>query len=85
MTDRIEITGRKVEYAEDGYTGTVEEAVAAWRRDYPHFRIESINDEQVVAWCESCECPIFDGDEYGVDGDGIALCEVCLKEEPADG
>jgi len=36
---------------------------------------------EVVAHCEGCDRPIFDGEKYGRDEEGICICAECLPSE----
>jgi hypothetical protein len=36
---------------------------------------------EVVAHCEGCERPIFDGEKYGSDEEGVSICADCLPLE----
>lgn len=51
-------------------------SIAEFRKLYPNFRIESVDDREVLALCEICEEPIFEGEEYGGDEDGEVLVHV---------
>lgn len=85
MAESIEISGRKLEFAEDEYTGTVAEAVAAFRRDYPGFTIDTIDGEDVIHWCEVCGCPLFEDSDYYESEDGVTWCKSHdAPEEPAE-
>lgn len=36
---------------------------------------------EVVAHCEGCDRPIFDGEKYGSDEEGVCICADCLPSE----
>lgn len=38
----------------------------------------------VMGFCESCEAPIREGEQYASDQDGIMECEKCLEKYRAE-
>jgi hypothetical protein len=60
-----------------------ENAVKQFKEYNPEYTIESVNDEPVVAWCESCGMPIFESDEKEVhhqpDGDFYEFHKKCVE------
>lgn len=69
-------------------TTTIDEefaSVAEFREHHPDFRIEAIDDKEVVSFCELCELPIFEGDEYGTDPDGeVYVHNACAPDKEWD-
>lgn len=41
------------------------------------YTIEYINDHEVVGFCEVCDRPITEGEEYFSDTEGVLICEDC--------
>ena len=82
----IEIAGVKTEMIHPCYEGTVETAVNQFRKDHPGFRIEYIDGQLVIDFCEVCECPLFEDSDYHESEDGVTWCKSHdAPEEPADG
>jgi hypothetical protein len=60
--------------------------VAEFRHIFPSFNIESIDDKEVMGFCESCEKPLFvedPVDAYVTTEDDCYLCQACAKEYDA--
>lgn len=53
--------------------------VMSFRDIFPNRRIIAIDDKVVYGFCESCGNPIFEGEEYGADDDGVAVCQNCME------
>ncbi len=72
----IEVTGRsfhKVEFdAKDPA-----EAVRRFRALFPGAIVETVGDKTLVALCEVCGRPIFEGEPHEVDEDACLCGECC--------
>lgn len=55
------------------------EAGKAYRRKTGRWP-ESVGDDIVLAICEACERPLFEGDKYSSDSEGIHVCAACCPE-----
>lgn len=59
----------------------VAKALDDFRRHNPKAIPDSINDVEILYFCEGCSKPIMDGDKYGYDEQsGCHLCESCTTE-----
>lgn len=47
----------------------------------PGFRVVAVDDKELIAKCEACGKPIFDGDEYVPCEDVVYLCGECYHKE----
>lgn len=56
-------------------------SVSEFKAIHPHARIAYIDDKEVLAFCEHCGLPVFDGDDYQADTEGVTLCLSCCEEE----
>jgi len=67
---------RKVEYKEAELTDKE-------LRDYLKlgWRVESIDDKELIGRCEWCENLIMDGDKYDSDVEGVLQCSGCSELE----
>ena len=61
-------------------TETIDEEVKARNRieaakmfafKYPKHNFDHVGDDMIIGWCENSEIPIFEGDEYHEDENGI--------------
>ena len=52
-------------------------SVAEFRKKYPKYRIEYVNDEPVYDWCEVCGNPIMENEKATYYSDGVAICSKC--------
>lgn len=43
------------------------------------FTVMSVDDVEVYRFCEGCGKPIFEGDDYETDCDGVYLCTSCYE------
>jgi hypothetical protein len=78
----IEIEGRVVTYVTEKFSGVdVESCILKARRKFPGIQIEAIDDQTVAGACESCGKPLFDGDDYLYDDEGIIWCSECDSED----
>lgn len=69
------VTGRVTEYVEEEFRNkTIAEAVAIVRKQNPGVDIETINDRHVAGFCESCGKPLYAGQRYYSDAEGIRWC-----------
>lgn len=75
MSKDVEISGHKHEFGGDEYAGPLKKAIASFRRDYPGFTIDTIDDKWVIGWCEDCGCPLFEDSDYHESEDGIMWCK----------
>ena len=72
----IEVTGRsfhKVEFD----TAEPAEAILRFRNLFPGATVETVGDDVLVALCEVCGKPIFEGEVYETDEDAY-LCGECI-------
>ena len=52
---------------------SIKGAVDAFRSVYPDAHIDSVNDELVIGYCEHSGQPIFEGDDYKEDSEGVKI------------
>jgi len=78
----IEVTGRsfhKVEFD----TADPAEAILRFRNLFPGATVETVGDKALVALCEVCGKPIFEGEAYETDEDAYLCGECCgIETDP---
>lgn len=52
---------------------TEHEAIIQTKKDYPDFIVEAINDKEIMYYDEGSGEPIFEGDVYVMDSEGICV------------
>ena len=75
----IEVTGRSFHRVEFD-TKDPAEAVRRFRALFPGATVETVGDEALVASCEACGRPIFEGEPHEVDEDAYLCAECCGLE-----
>ena len=71
----MEVTGRSY-HRVDFDTDDPAEAVASFRKLFPGASVETVGDKALVALCEVCGRPIFEGEAYETD-ESAYLCREC--------
>jgi hypothetical protein len=73
------IAGRMPSLPLEFVSGTTDlkRAVALFREKFPTAIIEAIDDREVVGTCEGCGLPVFVGDSYLRDEDGVRWHAKC--------
>ncbi len=80
---------RKESRTVEAFANTPAEAVKQIQASNPGFKVDTVTemiDEneagesfEVAEVCEMCDTPIFDGEPYHTDPDGICICESCAS------
>lgn len=50
---------------------SIEEAINKFKKKYPKYIPDWVDDKSILGYCEYSGKPIFEGDEYYSDSDGI--------------
>ena len=79
----VEIEGHVVTYVTETFSGSsVNDCIQKAKRKWHGLRIEAIDNKYVAGVCESCGTPLFDGDDYAYDDEGIIWCRECDSPDP---
>ena len=63
---------------------TPENMIEEAEKRCPGFRVEYVDERMYLGRCEMCEKPLFDGDDYYTDDNGVDVCKECVDKEKAE-
>jgi len=69
---KFNISGTKREHVEENFKARNRiEAALMFKFKYPKHSFDHVGDDEIIGWCESTDVPIFEGDKYDIDSEGI--------------